>query len=518
MESAHMSRAYSYLRFSTPEQSKGDSFRRQTSLARDYATRHGLILDDKLTFNDLGVSGFRGRNLEAGRLGDFLEAVRVGLVPRGSYLLVESLDRISRQAARKALRVLEDIVEEEITVVTLVDGKAYSRDSLDNDPMSLIMSLLIFIRANEESATKARRLKAAWEGKRARVKERPLTARAPAWLRLDRQANGFRVVHERATVVKRIYDMTLAGLGPYKVVNTLNGEGVPVFGRGRHWRRTYVLKILSNVAVVGTLIPMRLDYINGKRVRTPLDPVEGYYPAIVDPETFQRVQSLRRDSKAPLRGRHAAAPLQNLFGGLARCPVCGGSMTLVYKGAGNGKRYLVCAKAKAGAGCAYRAVIYHRVEEAFVREAGRVLGTVPAGDAGQEIDDKLAKVEAAIEGAEDGLERLLDAVQSGGTSPALAERIRDVEDELEKLRHERGELEERKWTTAGPLVARKLSDLEKTLSAPELDRGVVNAMLRQLLSAAVIDYRSGTVDLQWKHGGETSVTFGWPEEAQTAAR
>jgi hypothetical protein len=67
------------------------------------------MIDTDLTFNDLGVSAYRGKNAEAGRLADFLVAVEDGIVPRGSYLLVESLDRISRQAARKALRVLEDI-------------------------------------------------------------------------------------------------------------------------------------------------------------------------------------------------------------------------------------------------------------------------------------------------------------------------------------------------------------------------------------------------------------------------
>ena len=73
--------AYSYLRFSTAEQMKGDSFRRQTAMAEEYARRHGLELDQDLTFNDLGVSAFRGRNTEAGRLGDFLAAVNAGLVP-----------------------------------------------------------------------------------------------------------------------------------------------------------------------------------------------------------------------------------------------------------------------------------------------------------------------------------------------------------------------------------------------------------------------------------------------------
>ena len=34
-------KAYSYLRFSTPEQQQGDSKRRQLDLARHYADAHG---------------------------------------------------------------------------------------------------------------------------------------------------------------------------------------------------------------------------------------------------------------------------------------------------------------------------------------------------------------------------------------------------------------------------------------------------------------------------------------------
>jgi DNA invertase Pin-like site-specific DNA recombinase len=54
-------KAYSYLRFSTPEQMKGDSFRRQTELTRQYAEENGLELDDSLSFYDLGVSPFEER-------------------------------------------------------------------------------------------------------------------------------------------------------------------------------------------------------------------------------------------------------------------------------------------------------------------------------------------------------------------------------------------------------------------------------------------------------------------------
>lgn len=157
--------AYSYLRFSSPEQAKGDSFRRQTALAIDYARLHNLVLDESLTFHDLGVSAYQGVNSETGQLGTLLEAVQTGLIPKGSKILVESLDRISRQTARKALRVIENILESGVSVVTLNDGREYTSENLDNDPISLLMALLTFIRANEESTTKSLRVAAAWARK-----------------------------------------------------------------------------------------------------------------------------------------------------------------------------------------------------------------------------------------------------------------------------------------------------------------------------------------------------------------
>lgn len=55
-----MARAYSYIRFSTEEQAKGDSLRRQLDLRHEYLKGKDLILDETLTMHDLGVSGFKG--------------------------------------------------------------------------------------------------------------------------------------------------------------------------------------------------------------------------------------------------------------------------------------------------------------------------------------------------------------------------------------------------------------------------------------------------------------------------
>jgi DNA invertase Pin-like site-specific DNA recombinase len=110
-------KAYSYVRFSTPEQKLGHSMKRQIDDTRVWAQRRGIELDEGL-FIDEGVSAFHGLNATEGKLAAFREAVKDGTVPRGSYLVVESLDRISRQKVRRAARVIEDIVDLGITVWT----------------------------------------------------------------------------------------------------------------------------------------------------------------------------------------------------------------------------------------------------------------------------------------------------------------------------------------------------------------------------------------------------------------
>ena len=59
-------RAYSYVRFSTPEQAQGDSYRRQIESAEEYARLHDLEMDAKLRFADRGLSAYRGANAEIG--------------------------------------------------------------------------------------------------------------------------------------------------------------------------------------------------------------------------------------------------------------------------------------------------------------------------------------------------------------------------------------------------------------------------------------------------------------------
>src|SRR5687768_3108579 len=107
--------AFSYLRFSSPGQADGDSVRRQTDLRDNWLKRHpNARLDTSLTLADKGVSGFTGahrKNPDRHALAAFLKLVEQGRVPRGSYLIVENLDRLSREDIQPALMLFLGLLQ-----------------------------------------------------------------------------------------------------------------------------------------------------------------------------------------------------------------------------------------------------------------------------------------------------------------------------------------------------------------------------------------------------------------------
>src|ERR1700719_681554 len=85
--------AYSYARFSTPQQERGDSERRQIEAARQYAEQHRFILDESVVV-DRGVSAFAGKNVSEGALGEFIKRVEREKIARGSALFVDHQKRL----------------------------------------------------------------------------------------------------------------------------------------------------------------------------------------------------------------------------------------------------------------------------------------------------------------------------------------------------------------------------------------------------------------------------------------
>jgi DNA invertase Pin-like site-specific DNA recombinase len=120
----------SYARVSGERQLSGEGLARQLrgtmawiSANPEYPIRLDLSLTDEAR------SAWKGDHVGAdGALGKLLEMVRAGTIKRGTVLLVEALDRLSRQNVWNATHQLTGLVTAGITVITTHDNKIYSDD------------------------------------------------------------------------------------------------------------------------------------------------------------------------------------------------------------------------------------------------------------------------------------------------------------------------------------------------------------------------------------------------------
>ncbi len=140
----------------------GDSLNRQRRLIAEWLKVNSDYYLDTITYEDLGLSAFKGKHAQSGAFSEFLDAIEHGYILPGTTLLVESLDRLSREKVGEAIERLKLILNHGIDVITLCDNTVYNIDSL-NEPYSLIKAILIAQRANEESEIKSSRVKLSWK-------------------------------------------------------------------------------------------------------------------------------------------------------------------------------------------------------------------------------------------------------------------------------------------------------------------------------------------------------------------
>lgn len=123
--------------------------------------------------------------------------------------------------------------------------------------------------------------------------------------------------HE-APVVARIFKDVIEGKGLKQIARALEREGI-AGPRGKGWGKATLHKILPNEAHTGTLVWGRSSDDVGKSA--PIR-VENAWKAIVDRETFDRVQALLKErTPAYLHPRRVAS--NYLLSRLARCGTCG---------------------------------------------------------------------------------------------------------------------------------------------------------------------------------------------------
>lgn len=482
----------------------GDSLRRQLENSVLYAETHGLELDT--TLRDLGVSAFDGSNIQYGALGVFLEKVQTGEIAKGSILLVESLDRLSRDYVDEAYDLFRAILKAGIVIVTLVDGQEYSRESIRKNWVQIIISLAIMSRAHEESATKARRLREAWIEKRKLIHEEKVTARAPHWLILSKDRKRFSPDPKRVPVVERIFREYIDGIGQGTIAARLNKDKIPSFGKAKNqdtsdgWHGGTVSKIIPNRAVTGWYQPHRIEKVevNGvrKKVRVPVgDPIPDYYPRIIDDKTWLKAQQIGDIKRAQYIGTgrksNGAGPkglyYSNIFTGFSQCGKCGAAF--IFKPAGvRSDSVLRCSKQRRGMCDNDHREKYDRLESAIIEFAA--LHKIEKSKSPEVVDleQQIAAKQIAKGDLEKRIERIEDAIENG---EPMGDRLTLRRAELDTLKPTIEQLQKRldglRVLSSGDEERRITfrAFAEQTRSIPDKERYAFRARIAQRLREVI---------------------------------
>lgn len=301
-------KAYSYQRFSKPEQGKGTSLERQTELTAELCSRNGWRLDTRL-YADKGKSGFsKGQQT---KLYAFLEAIKAKQVEIPSVLIVEKLDRLSRQKLDHAMDLMKEILRAGVSIAACDSGHVYDRDSL-NDISQVIQMQIIFDMNNKESQKKHERSK--WNAKHKRQKfdqdGTPIYGGCcPAWM--EYTDGKYKLKPEAVKAIKWIYKQSIKGFGVRTIYEMILTEKIPPFTKA--WSLRYVDKLCTDRTIIGEFQRCEL---NDDGSRTPIGPpIPNYYPAAISEELFYTNLAARK-VRFKKRGPRGAI-VGNLLQGIA---------------------------------------------------------------------------------------------------------------------------------------------------------------------------------------------------------
>lgn len=330
-------RVFTYARFSSAAQADGSSIVRQDQFAERWAADHGLTLDRDLRMADHGKSAFKGEHVaKDGALGQFIERIKAGDVVSGDTLVVESLDRLSRECAQAAQSQFNDIVRTYgVDVVTMADGVRYNREQLARDPSPLFLALAIMVRAHDESRMKQERSNGGLRAKCERWMkgERGFVVVGntsdPKWLQWDAAKKAF-VFNDKVTAVRRAIQLYKAGHGTPEVARVLDREGLAL---SASYPAHYLQKIVRNPALMG----VREVTVEGELYR-----LADYYPAAISKEEYETLQAMVDGRRGVSRGRSdTVAVLTGLT--IAYCGACGSVLVGQHLRSGKGTRRIRCA-------------------------------------------------------------------------------------------------------------------------------------------------------------------------------
>ncbi|PSW21427.1 recombinase family protein [Photobacterium sanctipauli] len=447
-----MPHAIPYIRFSSSIQQKGSSLERQQKLINDYLKSHPEVELSSLQYQDLGLSGYKGKHLE-NDLGKLLEAIEAEHIKAGDYILVEAMDRLGRLPELEMISLLHNILKHGVKVITLQDGQEYSNEALAANGGLLYLLAGKVQMSHQHSKQLSERVSAAWVKKRKDAESgKGVKRKAPWWITWNEETERYDLITEEdKQLLNDVFKWYLSGLGERRILARLREVQPEKFGTTDP---ATVKRWLRNKTSIG--------YWN--------DIPDAYPAAIPDYLFYQTQKELARRAD----GKSQSPRSGHFLCGLVKCGCCGGNFSM--RTNKHSRDAMLCSVAnKRKDKCTNGKTIPVQVLDWIRYETfGEAVQHIQDNSQSQEAEQELTVVKGRISELEERIDNLIELVAAG--SKRTQKIVSKLEGELEELQEEESNLLLQLRNPAETSYADALISGSEMLDEPDL----LNELLRKV--------------------------------------
>ena len=313
-----------YARLSKDDEQQGPSLsiENQKRILETFARDNGF-LNCRFFVDD----GWSGANFQRPGFMEMMDCVESGEV---KCVITKDLSRMGRNYLQVGMFTEITFPKKGVRFIAINDGVDSAQGENDLTPLKNLFNEWM-VRDTSKKIKAVKRAKG--------MSGKPTTTQ-PVYGYLMGEDERFIVDEKAAPVVKQIYDLCLAGNGPSKIARVLTEQGVPTPGtleyrrtgstRRYHpgyeckWATNTIVHILERKEYLGHLVNFKTEKVSYKVKSSVENPeekqviFENAHEPIIDPDTWERVQELRKQRKRPNRYDEVG-----LFSGLLFCADCG---------------------------------------------------------------------------------------------------------------------------------------------------------------------------------------------------
>ena len=315
-----------YPRLSHEDELQGESnsISNQKRILESYAKQNGFT--NLRWYTD---DGYSGANFDRPGFQSMLADIEAGKV---GTVIVKDMSRLGRNYLRVGFYTEMLFPQKGVRFIAVNDNVDSAGEGADNDFTPLRNLFNEWLVRDTSKKIKAVKRAKGMSGK-------PVGSKPVYGYLMDEEEN-YIIDEETAPVVQLIYQLCLAGNGPTKIARMLTERQIPTPGtleyrrtgstRRYHpgyeckWATNTVVHLLENREYTGCLVNFKTEKPSYKVKHSVENPIEkqaifeNHHEPIIDRETWERVQELRKQRKRPNRYDEVG-----LFSGMLFCADCG---------------------------------------------------------------------------------------------------------------------------------------------------------------------------------------------------